>query len=82
MTEAENKHIIMARMQLALAKHGVHTSLDMYVSNPSFTCLTYALDGEFKMVYPTDYTEEQLLDVWSKIESEGVDALSELGVSK
>ena len=82
MTEAENKHIIMARMQLALAKHGVHSFLNTHFDNPDLSCFTYALNGGYKSIYSTAYTEEQLLDIWSKIESEGVDALSELGVSK
>ena len=78
MTEAENKHIIMARIQVALARHGVYTTQSLEVTEPTFTGLTYDDNGKFKLIYSTDYTEEQLLDVWSRIESEGVNALARL----
>ena len=78
MNTNENKHMIFARIQQALAKQGVYTTLALHVGSPEFSALGFKFNCTIKTIFSTDYTEESLLAAWSKIEKEGVDALCNL----
>jgi len=76
MNTNENKHMIFARIQQALAKQGVYTTLALHVGSPEFSALEF--DCAIHTIFSTDYTEESLLAAWSKIEKEGVESLCNL----
>lgn len=83
MNTNENKHMIFARIQQALAKRGVYTTLSLHVNSlslSSFSAFSYIDGGLFKTVLCTNYTEEQLLGIWSSIDSDGIEALARLEV--